>query len=305
MNESALYLLRLTEVCLAAFFVLHQGIALIVLTVSPVIIGFARRLRASEGAQLLFAFRVLPVALSSAIVLALCIPSYFRFEHDARESISLGCLIAALFGFTVIGISVERVFRAALLSRRLRKNPSDCIAFALVGFFRSHIFVSPEVQRALTSTQMEVAIRHEAAHSSAYDNLKRLAIIASPSLLPFAPFHKTLESEWARLAECAADECAVADEPRRAIDLADALLRVARLSSSTKTIHSISTLVASEKDLADRINRLLNLSHQEFRSGHTLRHPPLFMSALLVLSLVPFSPTAQYAIHTAMERFVH
>ncbi len=306
MNESALYLLRLSEVCLAAFFVLHQGLALVVMMISSSVLRYATRLRSSTGAQLLFVLRVFPITLSVSAVLAFCIPSYLRFEHDAKESTSLACLLLAVAGLTVLTNCGIRIFRALVLSRKLRENLSVFPAFGLVGIFRPRIFVSPNVHRALTPTQMEVAILHEAAHCSAHDNLKRLAIIASPRLLPFTEFHKAIETHWARLAECAADESAVANEPCRAIDLADALLRVARLSSShSRAISAISTLVARQEDLAYRIEILLNLSYKEPTISYTPRLQALLATALLVFIVVPFLPAVQYIIHRAMEQLVH
>jgi hypothetical protein len=305
MNEAATYLLRLTGVCLGAFFVIHLFVTLIVVAVSSTAMSFSNRLRPATGARLIFFLRVLPMAFSFCFVLAFCIPSYVRFEHDATESIGSSCLLLALSGFILFSLSFARFLRAIVLSNQFMKDPSTNPGFALVGILHPRIFISSNIERALTTSQMEVAIRHEKAHRSAHDNLKRLFIIASPSLLLFAEASRKLEAQWAKLAEWAADESAVANEPCRAIDLADALLRVARISSCVQAIPAASSLVASQEDLAYRITRLLNLSPKDSLHPNTLRVQTFALTALITACVLPFSPGVQYAVHSIMERLVH
>jgi beta-lactamase regulating signal transducer with metallopeptidase domain len=70
-------------------------------------------------------------------------------------------------------------------------------------------------------------ITHECAHVSARDNVKRLLIRACPD--PFGtPRH--LDRAWAAAAEEAADAAAARIRPSARLDLAQALIHVARLA---------------------------------------------------------------------------
>jgi beta-lactamase regulating signal transducer with metallopeptidase domain len=305
MNDSVLYALRLTEVCLASFFVLHFGLSLVVLSLTPAAIRVAPGLRASGGARLLFVLRLLPIALSTVIVLALCVPSYIHFEHDARENVGLQCLLLSLCGLVTVASSIVRAGRALAISRRAAVDMETRPVFALAGILRPRIMVSAEVRETLTREQMEAALRHEAAHARARDNVKRLALIASPRFLLFTDAHLSLERDWALLSEWAADEAAVASEPRCAVALAEALVRVARLSACSRMIPTASALVARPDDLAQRIQRILALSVADRPRERSSALRPLATAALVMLCAAPFSPGLQSAIHTVMERLVH
>jgi hypothetical protein len=64
------------------------------------------------------------------------------------------------------------------------------------------------------------------------DNWKRLLIAMAPDLVPFAVRRRGLERSWARYAERAADDRAVAGSAHRSVALAAALVRVARLGAA-------------------------------------------------------------------------
>ncbi len=150
---------------------------------------------------------------------------------------------------------------------------------------------------------MDAAMRHEAAHFHARDNLKRLAIYASPGLFPGSL--RRLELHWKRLTEWAADDAAVAGEPRRAIALAEALVCVARLAGSQDLGPMVSSLVAGEADLSQRIGRLL--ASQPDGAAAAIRRPwtMLVPVALVVTLVVAQQRELLYLVHCATERLVH
>jgi len=86
------------------------------------------------------------------------------------------------------------------------------------------------------------------------DNLKRLLLAFTPGLLPGVNGFGGVERLWARLAEWAADDHSVAGDPDRAIALAAALVRVARLGSVPVPLAS--SMIEGD-DLAARVGRLL------------------------------------------------
>jgi len=106
------------------------------------------------------------------------------------------------------------------------------------------------VRDALSREQLAAAIRHEEAHLSARDNLKRLLLAATPRL----PRFRALERAWSRMSEWAADDEAVAGDTERSLCLASALVRVARLG----TVPADVGFLGDGADLACRIERLLH-----------------------------------------------
>ena len=56
---------------------------------------------------------------------------------------------------------------------------------ATTGLFRPHILVSRAAANSLSPDQFDAAVRHERAHWTSRDNLKRLFQLATPEPLPF------------------------------------------------------------------------------------------------------------------------
>jgi hypothetical protein len=297
------YFIRLTEVCLAAYFLMNLAVGMMVSGVSAMAVRRAERMRPAAGARLLLLLRLAPTTLSLLTVLAFCVPSYLRFEHDAEESVGLLCSALAVCGLLLLAASIVRMVWGIVLSARFLRQfqGSSGLVFSLVGLLRPQVIVSGPIREALSSVQMDAAMRHEAAHSNSLDNLKRLAIYATPSLLP-GSFGK-LESGWNRLTEWAADDAAVAGEPRRAIALAEALVCVARLSGQHAFGPIVSSLVAGQEDLSQRVGRLL-----ASQPAQVSDIPGKWIILLPMLAVVTLVVSQQkellYLVHCVMERMV-
>ena len=95
---------------------------------------------------------------------------------------------------------------------------------ALVGVWRPRLIVSKEAAAVLDRHQVDAAIRHELAQVSAFDNWKRLAILLAPGF-----FLERLGRAWKQFAEWAAD-----DRAGSPLELAEALVRVARLNPGAR-----------------------------------------------------------------------
>jgi hypothetical protein len=303
------YFIRLANVCFASFFVINLALELLVLCVSPYVIRLAERMRPAAGARLLLAMRLLPMLLTSVAIAAWCVPSYLRYEQDASESIALTCTLLALCGVVILGASAARLAWGLSASARMLKRADEPamehMMFALVGFLRPRVIVSRRIHEALSSPQMEAALLHEAAHSNALDNLKRLAMLAAPR--PLGRLHR-VESEWSRLAEFAADDAAIAGEPRRAIALAEALVCVARLSGRLEGSAVISSLVARKDELGERVGRLLALKPADARSlsrSRAVSAAAVAGFAGSVLLLAMHQGELLFLAHSAMERLAH
>ena len=109
------------------------------------------------------------------------------------------------------------------------------------------LLISKSVLNGLTAEQTEAALRHEQAHRTSRDNIKRFLILLSPDVLPFLRTFASLEHSWAKFTEWAADDQATAGDSHRALSLASALVRVARLGSKPQLSFLFSSLVSDDE----------------------------------------------------------
>jgi Zn-dependent protease with chaperone function len=258
--------------------------------------------------------RLLPAAGAAFIVVAVCLPSYLWLEPEApTERVGFGCLSVALLGTAMWSISIARGLRAAAGSRRFLRNcqragrptrlpgehtdvwivDSTAPLLALGGIVRPRLIISRGVASALSAEQLAAALRHERAHWTARDNLKRLCILLTPSILPFAGGSRTLERGWRKFAERAADDRAVSGSAHRSVALAAALVRVARMTAD-----------AGDTDaLAERVDRLLREAPPS-----PAPQPMLALSGILLiaasLAVAILQPAALYSVHVALEHLV-
>jgi Peptidase family M48 len=248
------YLLRLVCLSLACFFAVIFAANLAVRWFSPRAIRRVEHMPPRLAAQMLFALRLLPAGFALFCVIALCVPSYLWLEPDsAGEAAGFPALTAAALGAMMLAFSLSRAALAVVRSRRfVRAGSPDGRTIALFGIFRPRVIVSSEVASRLTASQLDVVLRHELAHRASRDNLKRLLMLLTPGC-----FFTSLERAWMRFSEWAADDWAVEGDPLRAVELASALVAVARLSRGAAPPELASALVCDEARLAERVNRLL------------------------------------------------
>ena len=272
------YYMRLLCLCFATFFVVHALSWLVVRSVSATAVRVAETMRPRFSARVLFGLRMAPVGITLFLVLGFCVPSYVWLEPDiSGERVGIACLLAAAFGAAVWAVSLLRGLVSVIRTRRYvrRYSAVTCAAgtgdnasevlvvnqatalMAVAGVLRPRLLVSQDVMNVLSEEQKEAAFRHEAAHSVSRDNLKKLLFLLSPDVLPFVPGFSMLERSWARFTEWAADDAAVDGNQNRALSLASALVRVAKLGVHSTPSYLLSSLVDSNADLASRVDRLL------------------------------------------------
>ncbi len=260
-----MYLLRCLVVSLGVFFLLYAAF-------SGLLAVCWRFIKKPANATVLFALRVLPMFAAGAVVLLFTMPSFLYLEpHAVEEEFGVSGLAMALCGAGIIVVGVVSMLVAWLRASRFvaactansRPLNTDvgvpafemsCAAPALLvsGVCRPRLLVSGQAAELLNSSEMEVAIQHEMAHVRRRDNLKKM-------VLRFCrfPFLSGLEREWLTAAEMAADDAAVTDE-RTALDLASALIKIARASGGMVAPELAMSLVPEKGAcLSARIQRLL------------------------------------------------
>src|SRR5271165_2622826 len=285
------YLFRLLCVSGAAFFLIHMTLALLARLLASAAIRVSGRLNARSAERLLLALRLAPAAIALLTVAGLCVPSYLWLEPDAAEELGFPCLIAAALSATLWVSSLSRVAKAIWHSR------GSNVWFGVAGLIRPRVVISPRVLQILSNEELAVALRHEEAHHTSLDNLKRLLMMLSPDgwLLP------EVECTWAKFAEWAADDSAVEGDASRSLALSSALVKVARLGAAPSQPALITPLLADSSGLAERVERLLE---GRAISSHTrIAFPAVAILASAFLGLAVNSDTL-VLVHDMLETLV-
>lgn len=310
-----MFILRGVAVSLTFFVLVYGGLSLLVAGAWRAA-NLLRGISAKRRANLLFALRVFPLLVSTAITLAFVIPAYVRLEprsvdEDIALPIALGVICLALFGIAIgrVVTAHQRSSRViaewlsganlvdAGVNARTFQTHRDAPPLTLVGVCAPRIVVSEATVSVLNREELRVAVQHEIAHMHSRDNLKRLIFHCSPF-----PGMAGLESAWHDAAELAADDQAVSSAGE-ALDLAAALIKLTRTVPARTTPAFTMAFVDGSGLVSHRVQRLLawqgDTPHS--RSGWIYYALPLSVSFLAALAM--YSPLLA-RIHTISEWLV-
>ena len=248
---------------------------------------------AAARARLLFSLRILPPVMAFLAVSLLLVPSYLAYEpRHAAETVSFKLALLAIFSATGIAMSVYRGIgthraTANLTSDWLRQGKPVQIpginiksyeikhAFPLigiVGFLRPRLFIASQVLEVLTPEEIAAAVAHENGHLTARDNLKRGLMQACRDALLIIPCGRQLDRSWSEASEEAADENAAREGNGVALDLASALVKIARIipRGGRPTMPAGVFLLGDEetKGIKSRVRRLIALATAERVGSH-------------------------------------
>jgi Zn-dependent protease with chaperone function len=257
--------------------------------------GFPARLRA----QVIFGLRILPVAAAVVFVSVFVVPAYLLYEPaSSGEVVSTKLAIIASVSSLAVAFAFFRVIRTWLATRFLIADwlkSGEPIkvqgvqipvyrfdhrfpVVAVIGIFRPRLFVAHNVLETLTEAEFYSAVAHEYGHLDASDNLKRTLLRACRDLVIF-PFGKQLDEAWANTAEIAADDfAAISPNGASALDLASALVKIAKLvSSDTPPAVPAAAFLIGENagDITERVRHLINMDGQ---SNYSREWRPLGIS---------------------------
>jgi beta-lactamase regulating signal transducer with metallopeptidase domain len=238
--------------------------------------------------------RALPVAVAIPLVAGVVVPAFHLFEpRQGEEAVGTSLVALAVVGASFLAAGLVRGWRALRTTRRLVRQwlldaqpvevgdarmrvlriESPFPVVAVVGLVRPQLLVSRRVLDACTPQQLRAVVAHESAHVRAWDNLKRLAIRACPDLLALGPPGREMERDWHRAAEEAADDRAATTAGPAALDLAEALLAVARLATPPPAKALLVSSLFEGESIERRVRRLLD------RRSPRRRFPLWFVAA--------------------------
>ena len=251
---------------------------------------------AAARARLLFSLRILPAFLAFLTVSLLLVPAYLAHEpRHAAETVSFKLALLAIFSATGIAVSIYRGIgthraTADLTSDWLRQGKPIQIpgidirsyeinhAFPLigiVGFLRPRLFIARQVLEVLTPEEIAAAVGHENGHLKARDNLKRGLLQACRDVLLIIPCGRLLDRSWSEASEEAADENAARQGNGVALDLASALVKIARIipvggrPTMPAGVFLLGLLGDEEtKGIKSRVRRLIALATTERQRSH-------------------------------------
>ena len=289
---------------------------------------------AAARARLLFSLRILPAVLAFLTVSLLLVPAYLEHEpRHAAETVSFKLALLAIFSATGIAVSVYRGFgthqaTANLVSDWLRQGKPIQIpgidvrsyeinhAFPLigiVGFLRPRLFIASQVLEALTPEEIAAAVAHENGHLTARDNLKRGLLQACRDALLIIPCGRLLDRSWSEASEEAADENAARQGNAVALDLASALVKIARIipPGARPTMPAGVFLLGDEetKGIKSRVRRLIALATTERKGSHSDVLTRLLVWAPATMLLIGFviaatNPYLLTRVHHLIEHAV-
>jgi Zn-dependent protease with chaperone function len=307
------FLFLLSVVGLAAFALASVG--------ATALVVFAQRAGGYTDDLRPLLVRLLPTMAGTTAAL-LAISAFVAFEpwHAGRPGPVL--LLFAVMGFGLVLRGAVRGALALRANRALAFGDAEPYAapacelpafmvthafpvVALVGVRAPRIVLARQVVAALDPRELAAVIRHEIAHWRRRDNLTALLLRALPDLLSLRPAGRRLEAAWAGAAERAADAQAVHDDHASRVELAAALVKVARLAPVGQGLALPVAAFHAGAPLATRVAALL-----ESPAGHPHRSSrslalAVALGLLSLPALVLGSTDALGAIHSATEWMVH
>lgn len=276
-----------------------------------------------RSSRMLGMVRFLPTLLAGIVVGLWVLPGFLWLEpRDSGERVTPALLLLTLGALVVIATGLLRGAQAIATTRRLvrrwRRGAAPIPAaglrapalavddpfpvVAVAGIWMPRLYVARRVLAALTREELAAVVEHEAAHLRRRDNLVRLLLCACPDALAWGGRGETLERAWSAAAERESD-ASVGPESRR-LDLASALVKVARLAEGRSLTMTAAAAFYAGDPIADRVRRLLEppaaprVASLQARLGITMA------TAAMILLLADTEPTLLRDLYGVTEGFV-
>jgi Zn-dependent protease with chaperone function len=295
-----------------------------------------RKCSARTRAEILFVMRIGPPVLSLVAIGAFMIPSYLVYEpHASGESVSWKLGLLAAISAIGVGLAIWRGLRSWLATRSLLKNwlatstpieldeiniPTYVLDYsfpiiAVVGAIRPRLFIANHVFESLSGQELAAAVTHECGHLAAHDNFKRSVMRVSRAALLLIPCGRSLDRAWSEASESAADEHAAQRSSLVALNLASALVHIARMiprGQREVLPAAVSAFLATQDStgVKVRVRRLVELAATDPRqlvsNASIVRFVPWFVLALVVVLGVTLEsrPQVLATVHHFVEHVV-
>ncbi len=296
-----------------------------------------RKCSARTRAEILFVMRIGPPVIAIVAIAAFMIPSYLKYEpHTTDEYVSWKLGTLAAISAIGVGLALLRGVRSWLATRSLLRNwlssstpikldsinvptfvlPHSFPIIAVVGAIRPRMFIATHVLESLSEEELAGAIAHEYGHLAAGDNFKRSVMRISRAALLLIPCGRSLDRAWSEASESAADEHAAQKSSLVALNLASALVRIARMiPHGQRQIMpaAVSAFLVGNEDspgVKVRVRRLVELAATDPQllasNASIVRFVPWFVLAMIVVVSVTIEsrPQVLASVHNFVEHVV-
>jgi Zn-dependent protease with chaperone function len=295
-----------------------------------------RKCSARTRAEILFVMRIGPPVLALVAIAAFMVPSYLIYEpHASGESVSWKLGLLATLSAIGVGLAISRGIRTWLATRSLLKDwlanstrieleamsvPTFVLQhsfpiIAVVGAIRPKLFIADHVLESLSTEELAAAVTHECGHLAAHDNFKRSVMRVSRAALLLIPCGRSLDRAWSEASESAADEHAAQESSLVALNLASALVRIARMIPSGQRQEiptAVSAFLAGDDSpgVKVRVRRLVELAATDPRllvsNASIVRFVPWLVLVAFVVAGVTIEsrPQVLAAVHHFVEHVV-
>jgi Zn-dependent protease with chaperone function len=329
-----MYFLLGISVLLAAMLILNAAGSL---TTALAWMGFRKKIRSWSpvtSARTLFLMLTIPTAVAVICVLFLLAPAFVLYEpKSGHEGVSVKLAILAVLGAAGLLLSLAKALASwhatTCLVRewlkhaeptRLQGVSASAFRFehhfpliAVIGIFRPRLFIANKVFESLTPEELAAALQHEAGHISARDNLKRAVMRSCRDILILNPFARKLEQAWLEATESAADDHATRVGGNTSVDLASALVKIARMvpAGVRPTVPASAFLFSgvNSHGFSSRVGRLLQPDPHPSSGSFkvSLRFFSWLLSIVFILgiALLVTQPQLFLTAHYAIEHLVH
>jgi len=288
------------------------GLASLLLAGLVAVAWYAGLNRVRTASADLLALRLLPVAGALLIAVTVVLPAFLGYEpHRDREAAGPVLLILAAFALLTLGHGIWRGVRAWTAARALLQAcgaAKRCVVengcsvrvvdtaepiIGVIGGWRPQVVTAECVISGCSPDEFRQVVAHEAAHVSARDNLKLLLLVACPDAIAWTALGAALSERWRTEAEFAADQRATGDDPRKRVELASALIKVARLFDTDHRARYALTMPVAMDDVEGRVRQLLAPAHAASAT---------ISKALASLALL--TPVAAVPLHSLVHELI-
>lgn len=292
------------------------------------------RLSAASCSGIVFLLRTFPIVLGVVCVTLLLAPAYLEHEpRDTHEPVSLKLALLAFASAIGLALALFRGIAAWRATSRLNSDwlrhaePIDLPqvkipayrmqhqfpVIAIVGVLRPRLFIAEQIFSSLTQEELMATIEHEAGHVIANDNFRRGLMRACRDVMVMIPSGRLLDRAWLEASEAAADEYAASRGRHVALNLASALVRIARLipAGVKPAMPAGAFLIGMDEQsgVRARVRRLVLLAEHPANCGRALiSRLPLWIPivlTVLVAALAAHEPHILAAVHDLIEHSVH
>jgi beta-lactamase regulating signal transducer with metallopeptidase domain len=175
----------------------------------------------------------------------------------------------------------------------------ECVEplIGVIGAWRPRVLTAERVISVCSRDEFRQVVAHEAAHISTRDNLKLMLLVGCPDALALTALGATLIHRWRREVEFAADQRAAGDDPQKRLELAAALIKVARLGDAGLSARHALRMSVALDDVEGRIRQLLAPARA---TSARLRNALASLALLMPVAALPL-----YAlVHELIENLV-